>query len=90
MEKDKVFAVFSVARQINGDVIFIRPEKAFKKASKADKYYSELHSQLSEEDGSYKPVTINSESGPISCMIELSKFVIEVEADEEGSATQPA
>lgn len=34
----KVFAVISVARQVDGEYVVVKVEKAFKKASKADDY----------------------------------------------------
>lgn len=76
---EKVFLVMSVSRQINGDAVFLKPEKAFKSAAKADSFYESLKDSLSEGDGQFKPVKVQTSNGSINCMIELGKFIIEVE-----------
>lgn len=67
----KVFAVISVARQVDGEFVVVKVEKAFQKASKADDFAKSLAKSYSE--------TIPTPSGSIQCVCERGVFEIEVE-----------
>ena len=63
----KIFAIITVARQVDGDYVFVRPEKAFKESSSAEVFVKTLASQRAE--------TISG----VECLCERGVFEIEVE-----------
>ena len=67
----KVFAVLSVARQVEGEYVVVKMEKGFLQASKADEYAKSLARNYSE--------SIPTGSGPIQCVCERGVFEIDVE-----------
>jgi hypothetical protein len=67
----KVFAVLSVARQVEGEYVVVKVEKAFLQASRADEYAKNIARAYTE--------TINTASGPIRCVCERGVFEIDVE-----------
>ena len=77
-----VFAVITVARQISGEYVFIRTEKAFEKASKADKLLQKLKSGFTNEDGTIKAVRVDTPQGTAECMSEVGAFELEVVLEE--------
>jgi hypothetical protein len=70
----KVFAIVSIARQVQGEYCLVKVEKGFKKASKADEYSKGLVKRYAE--------TIQTPSGPIACVCERGVFEIEVDEEE--------
>lgn len=75
----KLYAVITVARQIDGEYVFIKTEKAFKSAEKADGLLKYLKKQHTTEDGKWKPQLISTQSGEATCQCEVGIFEIEVE-----------
>jgi len=73
-----IFCVLTIARQINGELVFIKTEKAFKKASKADEHVKTLNKGYREGD-KYKPMKFSSEFGDIECFCVAGGFDLEVE-----------
>lgn len=73
-----VFAVITVARQLQGEYVFIKTEKAFKTAGKADALLQKLKKQYSTLDGKVKPVKISTPQGDAECFCEVGAFEIEV------------
>jgi hypothetical protein len=71
MDKKKVFVVFSIARQVDGEYCVAKAEKAFSQASKADEYSKNLARKYAE--------TIPTPTGPMACICERAVFEIEVE-----------
>lgn len=69
----KVFAIISVARQVDGEFVIVKAEKAFKQASKADEYAKGLAKRYAE--------SIPTPSGSIACICERGVF--ELDVDEE-------
>lgn len=67
----KVFAVISVARQVEGEYVVVKVEKAFLQASKADDYAKSLARAYTE--------TIQTATGPIQCVCERGVFDVDVE-----------
>jgi hypothetical protein len=75
----KLFAVMTIARQINGEYVFVRGEKAFTQASKADALLKQLKSQFATPEGKVKPVKISTPHGDAECFCEVGAFELEVE-----------
>lgn len=69
----KIFAIVSVARQVDGEYVVVKAEKAFKQASKADAYAASLAKRYTE--------SIPTPSGPMACLCERGVF--EMDLDEE-------
>ena len=68
----KIFAIITVARQLQGELVFVKPEKAFKQASQADAYVKDLSKAHTE---SIKGPNGNN----IECYCERGVFEIDVE-----------
>lgn len=68
----KVYVIANVARQINGEFIFVRMEKAFKEENGAKNY-------LNSVDSSYKDLVQNSNGFSVECMCSRGFFEVEVE-----------
>ena len=68
----KTYIVVNVARQINGEFVFVRVEKAFKDLKKAEDY-------LKSVENNHKDVVQNSSGFSVECMCYRSIFDIEIE-----------
>lgn len=79
---EKVYAVITVARQVEGEYVFIRTEKAFKSAAKADGLLKVLKNQYTTPDGKWRPQQVSTPQGEAVCMCEVGVFEIEVDATE--------
>jgi glyoxylate utilization-related uncharacterized protein len=79
---EKIFAVITVARQVEGEYVFIKTEKAFKSAQKADALLKALKGQYVTSDGKWKPQQVSTPQGDAVCMCEVGVFEIEVDAAE--------
>ena len=75
----KIFAVITVARQVDGEYIFIKTEKGFASGEKADQYLNSLKNQYATPDGKWKPQLIQTASGEATCQCEVGIFELEVE-----------
>lgn len=75
---EKFYAVITVGRQVDGEYVFIKTEKAFKSAQKADSFLKSLKSQLVTEEGKWKPQVISTSNGDATCQLEVGVFEIEV------------
>lgn len=67
----KIFFVVSVGRQIEGEMISIKFEKAYKQASKADEYAKGLAKVYNE--------TVQTEQGPVEFLCERGVHEAELE-----------
>lgn len=67
----KAYAIISVARQVNGEIVVVKPEKAFTDKIKATEYYTQLMKKYMEN--------IESPNGPIQCVCERAVFEMEIE-----------
>jgi hypothetical protein len=78
-EVSKIFAVITVSRQISGEYVFVRADKAFTKASKADAYVKQLAASLIGPDG--KPITqaVTTPQGQAICHTEVGAFELSIE-----------
>jgi hypothetical protein len=79
---EKIFAVITVARQVEGEYVFIKTEKAFKSAQKADALLKALKGQYVTSDGKWKPQQVSTPQGDAVCMCEVGVFEIEVDTAE--------
>lgn len=70
----KVFAVISLARQVDGEYCCVKVEKAFTKASKADEFAKNLAKRYAE--------SIPTPHGLMPCVCERGVFEIDVEDTE--------
>lgn len=79
MEENKLFCVITVARQIDGEYVFIKTEKAFKSAKKADALLKSLKNNYVTKEGKWNPQVISTPEGDATCQCEVGVFEIEVE-----------
>ena len=75
----KVFVIATIARQISGEYVFVKVEKGFAQASKADQYKNELKKQYINLDGTVKPITLTADNGVVDCICEIGAFEVEIE-----------
>lgn len=80
-EPKKVFAVITVARQLDGEYVFIKTEKAFSSAKKADELLKQLKSKYTTPEGKFNPQLIQTAHGEAVCQCEVGAFEIEVELE---------
>jgi hypothetical protein len=78
----KLFAVVTVARQVEGEYVFVKTERAFKSAQKADALLKGLKTQYVTPDGKWKPQQVSTPQGDAVCMCEAGVFEIEVDDSE--------
>lgn len=78
----KLFAVVTVARQVEGEYVFVKTERAFKSAHKADALLKGLKMQYVTPDGKWKPQQVSTPHGDAVCMCEAGVFEIEVDDSE--------
>jgi glyoxylate utilization-related uncharacterized protein len=82
LKMEKLYAVITVARQVEGEYVFIKTERAFKSAQKADVHLKTLRAQFVTEDGKWKPQVLTTSQGDVTCQCEVGVFEIEVEEAE--------
>jgi hypothetical protein len=76
------YAVITVARQIDGEYVFIKTEKAFRSAKKADNLLKILKQQYVDNEGKWKPQLITTPQGEATCQCEVGIFEIEIDEEE--------
>jgi len=69
---EKIFAIVSVARQVDGDYVFVKPERAFVVREKADSFVNSLVKQYTE--------TLQTPTGPAQCVCTRGVLELEVES----------
>jgi hypothetical protein len=75
-----IHVVITVARQIEGEIIMIRVEKAFRDPGKASAFAKEMQATYVEKQGQQKPVTLTTQEGQsVDCFCEIGVFDIELE-----------
>lgn len=75
----KIFCVITVARQVEGEYVFIKTEKGFLSAEKADQCLKNLKNQYATPEGKWKPQLIQTSNGEATCQCEVGVFEIDVE-----------
>lgn len=78
----KVFTVIMVGRQVEGDYICIRSEKAFKTAEKAEELVKKYKEDFVTKDGKPKRIRISTNMGDVDCFCEIGVFEIDLEESE--------
>lgn len=78
-EMKKVYAVITVARQVDGEYVFIKTEKAFASAQKADAMLKTLKTQYVTPEGKWKPQLVSTGQGDATCQCEAGVFEIDVD-----------
>lgn len=68
---EKLYVIVSVARQVEGEIVVVKPERAFRSREKAEESVSKLAKQYAE--------TITTPTGPAQCVCTRGVFEIEVE-----------
>jgi hypothetical protein len=79
-----IFAVITVARQVNGEYVFVKTDKGYKKAKNADARLKELKAEYTDH-GRAKPVNISTPQGDATCICEVGVFEIEIDDDKENN-----
>jgi hypothetical protein len=74
-----IYAVITVARQIDGEYVFIKTENAFTSAEKADGLLKKLKNNYVTEEGKWKPQLISTSNGEATCQCEVGVFEIQLE-----------
>jgi hypothetical protein len=77
-EPKKVFAVITVARQIDGEYVFVKTEKAFFKAEKAEAEAKRLRATFVTKDDKVKPIKVSTAQGEAVCSCTVGVFDLEV------------
>lgn len=75
----KIFLVITIARQLNGEYVFVRVENAYTSASKVDTKIAELKKQYVDNNGHPKIITLNTPNGSVQCYCEVGPFEVELE-----------
>lgn len=75
----KIYAVISVCRQVDGEYVFIKTEKAFGSAQKADASLKAMKGQFVTEDGKWKPQIVSTGQGDATCQCEVGIFELDME-----------
>lgn len=77
-EKENVFVVMTVARQVHGEYVFARAEGAYRKASQADELVKKLAGQYVDSQGKAKAIKLSSPMGEAVCFCEVGAFQLEI------------
>jgi hypothetical protein len=75
----EIHVVITVARQVEGEYVFIKTEKAFFSSRKADDLLRQLKSKYATEDGKWKPQLISTANGEATCQCEVGIFSVALE-----------
>jgi len=74
----KIFCVITVARQIAGEYVAIKTEKAFSQASQADALLKELKATYVTPEGKIRPIKVSTPQGDLECFCEVGAFELEI------------
>lgn len=74
----KISVITSIARQIDGEYVFIKVEKAFTQSDKANLFMNSMKNSLL-NNGKNKSVTLTVDNQQIECLIEIGLFEVELE-----------
>ena len=72
----------TVARQIHGEYVFIRSNKAFHTEVEANDLLYVLKAQYA-KDGKAVPITLTTEHGEVPCHCEIGVFEVDLEEKKE-------
>lgn len=74
----KIYVVFVAARQVNGEYIAIKTEKAFKTAAEADALVKSMKPQLVMADNTPRVMKIRTPFGELDCQAEVAVHEVEL------------
>lgn len=74
-----IWVLISVARQIDGDFVLVKVEKACQTEDKAKEILAQLQKDYMEPNGSPKKIKITTEYGEVACQIVLSVMKTNIE-----------
>lgn len=74
----RLFCVITVARQIDGEFVFVKTEKAFNDQDKAEIFSKTLHNQFY-KGGKPTTVMLKTDHGDVGCYCDVGVFDVEVE-----------
>ena len=77
--KEPIFVVMTLARQVQGEYCFIRAEGAFRQASQADELVKKLAKGFVDADGKVKIIKLTSPYGEAMCWCEVGAFQLELQ-----------
>ena len=80
----KVYVVFTVARQIEGEYVFVKADRAFPTQQAAEELMHVLKAQYT-KDGKAIPVAMNTEHGEVVCFCEIGAAEVELEKENDGN-----
>ena len=75
----KAFVVMTIARQIDGEYVFVRGEKGFTQASAAEEHMQSLKKQFVDKTGKALPQEVSTAQGAAQCICEVGVFELEIE-----------
>lgn len=76
---ETIYLVATLARQIQGEVVLLRSEKAFRDPQKAQEHLKIMKSQYVTAENTMKPVLLSSGLGDVQCICEAGIFEVELE-----------
>jgi hypothetical protein len=74
----KIYTIIVVARQINGEYIFVRSEQAYVDELQATARLQELKLEFTNKDGTVKSVQLSTPQGNAACYCEVGVHEIEL------------
>ena len=77
-EPKKLFIVLTIARQVDGEYVFVKTEQAFQQAKNADALLKKLKGDYAMPDGKFKPVELTTGQGAAICQCEAGVFEVEI------------
>ena len=78
IRRQNIFCVTSIARQIDGEYVFVKIEGAFTDALKAEVLMQNLKKNML-KDGKVVPTVVNVNNEKIECLMEIGAFETELE-----------
>lgn len=75
----RIWVVVTVARQVGGEYVLVRTEKAFREEFLAEKHMYELRKQQLGPDGRTAAVRYQTDHGSIDCICEIGAFAVDLQ-----------
>lgn len=74
-----IYNVVMIARQIQGEYVFVRTEAAYKDRKKAEVKQQELKKMSLDEQGLTKAIRVSTPQGKADCICEIGIHEVELE-----------
>ena len=78
-ETSKAFIVCTIARQIDGEYLFIKTEKGYRQESQALELLNQLKRKFVTLEGKIMPIKVSTPNGDAECFCEVGVFEVEIE-----------